>query len=66
MKEIFGSVCLNHPDTPAGARCTAYGKPVCKAYAISLGGSSCCSDAGADEAEHAASRYKRPRENAAE
>lgn len=38
-------VCLNHPETPAVAKCNACGKPLCADCIVSEGGSPYCSAA---------------------
>ena len=38
-------VCLNHPDTPAVAKCSACGKPLCADCIVSDGKSPYCSSA---------------------
>ena len=51
MSEVSNSVCLNHPDTPAVARCSACGKPVCAKCIITRNGVQYCSDRCAALAE---------------
>ncbi len=43
-KNLEGIVCLNHPSTPATARCATCGKPICDACAKTEDGLICCSD----------------------
>ncbi|MBO4632829.1 MAG: B-box zinc finger protein [Lentisphaeria bacterium] len=56
MADISESFCLNHPDTPAVARCATCGKPVCSSCLVSRGGSSYCSKACADSAANSVGR----------
>ena len=56
MARISESFCLNHPDTPASARCATCGKPVCSSCEISRGGVSYCSEACADSAADSVGR----------
>ena len=51
MADISNSVCLNHPDTPAVARCATCGKPVCAKCLVSKNGSGYCSKKCAADAE---------------
>ena len=51
MSEVSNSVCLNHPDTPAVARCSACGKPVCAKCVVTRNGVQYCSDRCAALAE---------------
>lgn len=39
-----GSVCINHPDTPAVAHCCVCRRPVCAACLVEEDGFKCCSD----------------------
>ena len=43
-KNLEGIVCLNHPSTPAAARCATCGKPICEACFKMQDGLICCSD----------------------
>ena len=56
MADISKSYCLNHPDTPAAARCATCGKHVCAQCVVSRNGSSYCSEACADSAANTAGR----------
>ena len=56
MADISKSYCLNHPDTPAVARCATCGKHVCAQCVVSRNGSSYCSEACADSAANTAGR----------
>ena len=56
MADISKSYCLNHPDTPAVARCATCGKHVCAQCVVSRNGSSFCSKACADSAANTAGR----------
>ena len=56
MADISKSYCLNHPDTPAVARCATCGKHVCAQCLVSRNGSSYCSEACADSAANTAGR----------
>ena len=56
MADISKSYCLNHPDTPAVARCATCGKHVCAQCVVSRNGSSYCSTACADSAANTAGR----------
>ncbi len=51
MSEVLNSVCPNHPDTPAVARCSACGKPVCAKCLVTRNGVPYCSDRCAALAE---------------
>ena len=51
MSEALNSVCPNHPDTPAVARCSACGKPVCAKCLVTRNGVQYCSDRCATLAE---------------
>ena len=51
MSEVSNSVCPNHPDTPAVARCSACGKPVCAKCIVTRNGVQYCSDRCAALAE---------------
>lgn len=50
------SVCLNHPDTPATARCASCSKPVCARCIVQKNGKNYCSQKCADLAEQGAAR----------
>ena len=56
MADISKSYCLNHPDTPAVARCATCGKHVCAQCVVARNGSSYCSKACADSAANTADR----------
>ena len=56
MANISETYCLNHPDTPAAARCAACGKHVCEKCIVVRNGIQYCSDACADAAERSAGR----------
>ena len=43
MSEVSNSVCPNHPDTPAVARCAVCGKPVCGKCLVTRNGAQYCS-----------------------
>ena len=51
MSEVLNSVCPNHPDTPAVARCAACGKPVCAKCLVTRNGVQYCSAQCASLAE---------------
>ena len=51
MSEKSISVCLNHPETPAVARCAVCGKPVCGKCLVTRNGVQYCSDRCAAMAE---------------
>ena len=51
MSEVSNSVCPNHPDTPAVARCAACGKPVCRKCIVERNGVQYCSTRCASMAE---------------
>lgn len=51
MSESSISVCLNHPDTPAAARCAVCGKPVCARCLVTRNGVRYCSERCASLAE---------------
>lgn len=50
MARISDSYCLNHPDTPAAARCATCGKHVCEKCIVIRNGVQYCSEACADAA----------------
>ncbi len=50
MADLFESVCLNHPDTPAVTRCATCSKPICKRCIVSRNGVNYCSKACAENA----------------
>ena len=56
MANISDSYCLNHPDTPAAARCATCGKHVCEKCTVIKNGVSYCSDACAAAAAASAGR----------
>ena len=45
MAKLSDSYCLNHPDTPATARCATCGKHVCEKCTVIKNGVSYCSEA---------------------
>ena len=51
MSKALASVCLNHPDTPAAARCAVCGKPVCRKCIVNRNGVQYCSAQCASMAE---------------
>ena len=51
MAEVLTSVCPNHPDTPAVARCAVCGKPVCEKCLVIRNGVQYCSAQCASLAE---------------
>ena len=51
MPEVSNNVCPNHPDTPAVARCSVCGKPVCAKCLVTRNGVQYCSDRCAALAE---------------
>lgn len=56
MADVNGPVCLNHPDTPATARCAACGKCICDECIVSRNGFSYCSERCAENAAASQSR----------
>ena len=56
MADISKSYCLNHPDTPAAARCATCGKHVCAQCVVERNGSKYCSEACADAAANSTGR----------
>ena len=50
MADVNGPVCLNHPDTPAAARCAACGKAICNECTVTRNAHSYCSTTCADNA----------------
>jgi len=58
MADLSQSVCLNHPNTPAVARCATCGKPICSQCIVSRNGSSYCSAKCADSAASSDGRVK--------
>lgn len=56
MADLSQSVCLNHPDNQAVARCSACGKPVCQQCLVERGGCFYCSTECAEKAEQAFDR----------
>ena len=56
MANLSESVCLNHPDTPATARCATCGKPVCSQCVIHRNGLDYCSESCADSADSSVGR----------
>ncbi|MBO4647134.1 MAG: B-box zinc finger protein [Lentisphaeria bacterium] len=56
MAKISDSYCLNHPDTPAAARCATCGKHVCEKCTVVKDGVSYCSDACAEAAASSTGR----------
>lgn len=63
MADLSESVCLNHPDTPAAARCATCGKPVCSQCLVTRNGSDYCSERCADNAENSEERVNNVLEN---
>ena len=63
MADISESVCLNHPDTPAAARCATCGKPVCARCIVERNGSGYCSAKCADSAADSEQRVNDVLEN---
>ncbi len=63
MADISESVCLNHPDTPAVARCATCSKPICKRCIVSRNGSNYCSQTCADNAAVSVGRVDKVLEN---
>lgn len=63
MADISESVCLNHPDTPAAARCATCGKPICERCIVNRNGSNYCSQTCADNAETSVGRVNDVLEN---
>ena len=63
MADFSESVCLNHPDTPAAARCATCGKPVCAQCVVERNGSSYCSAKCADNAANSEQRVNDVLEN---
>lgn len=51
MAEASNNVCPNHPNTPAVARCTTCGKPVCAKCVVTKNGFQYCSAKCASLAE---------------
>ncbi len=51
MSKALASVCLNHPDTQAVARCAVCGKPVCRKCIVNRNGVEYCSAQCASMAE---------------
>ena len=56
MAELSDTYCLNHPDTPATARCATCGKHVCDQCTVIKNGVSYCSEACAAAAEASTGR----------
>ena len=63
MADISESVCLNHPDTPAVARCASCNKPICKKCIVSRNGLNYCSEKCADRAASSVKRVDNVLEN---
>ncbi len=63
MADLSESVCLNHPDTPAAARCATCGKPVCARCIVTRNGSNYCSETCADNAAKTVGRVNDVLEN---
>lgn len=63
MADISESVCLNHPDTPAVARCASCNKPICKKCIVSRNGLNYCSEKCADRAASSVKRVDSVLEN---
>ena len=51
MADRSQSACLNHPESPAAARCATCGKPVCQICLVQRNGACYCSNQCADNAE---------------
>jgi len=56
MANLSETYCLNHPDTPAAARCATCGKHVCEKCIVVRNGVQYCSGACADAAENSVGR----------
>ena len=56
MAGMSGTYCLNHPDTPAVARCATCGKHICAKCVVTRNGAKYCSEACADAAANSAGR----------
>ena len=56
MATLDGSVCLNHPNTPAVFRCTTCFKPICAVCALEQHGKRFCSDKCAEDFAGSAQR----------
>ena len=56
MADISKSYCLNHPDTPAAARCATCGKHVCAQCVVERNGSKYCSEQCAASAANSVGR----------
>ena len=50
MAGMSGTYCLNHPDTPAVARCATCGKHICAQCVVTKNGAKYCSEACAQAA----------------
>lgn len=59
MADLSGSVCLNHPDTPAVTRCASCSKPICKQCIVSRNGSNYCSETCAKNAAETVGQVNR-------
>ena len=56
MAGMSGTYCLNHPDTPAVARCATCGKHICAQCVVTKNGAKYCSEACAQAAANSAGR----------
>ena len=56
MAGMSGTYCLNHPDTPAVARCATCGKHICAQCVVTKNGTNYCSEACAQAAANSAGR----------
>ena len=56
MAGMSGTYCLNHPDTPAVARCATCGKHICAQCIVEKNGVRYCSEACAQAAANSAGR----------
>ena len=59
MTDLSQSVCLNHPDTPAVARCATCSKPICEACVVNRNDSLYCSEECAANAAASVDRITR-------
>ena len=56
MADISKSFCMNHPDTPAAARCATCGKHICAQCVVERNGSKYCSEQCAEAAANSTER----------
>ncbi len=56
MANLSETYCLNHPDTPAVARCATCGKHICAQCVVTKNGTKYCSEACAQAAANSAGR----------